>query len=173
MITSIDPQFFGGHTLQSFPRPAKIHERTSSCPWRRDQGAHWFFKKIDFRTYSFCGHGQFFQQPQLYSQEIVGYFATFTRNFMHTPTKGRKEMWIWNVADVYKVSYEFCNLIHPKQGSNCQQKIWWPKADYLRGILDLIELKPCHCSKTSADQVPSFLDGVQVSIMRILPFLYQ
>ena len=41
-----------------------------------------------------------------------------------------------------KLVTSFATLIHPKQGSNCQQKIWWPKADYLRGILDLIEHNP-------------------------------
>lgn len=90
MITSINPQIFGGHTWkvlhtqQRFmkgPVPV-LEEKTKVLS---------DFQKIDFRAYSFCGHGQFFQQPQLYSQEIVGYFATFARDFMHTPTKGRKE----------------------------------------------------------------------------------
>ena len=91
MITSIDPQFFGGHTCKVF----HAQQRFMSGPvpvLEEETKVLIDFQKIDFRTYSFCGHGQFFQQPQLYSQEIVGYFATFTRNFMHTPTKGRKEM---------------------------------------------------------------------------------
>lgn len=139
MITSINPQISGGHTWKVFHAQQRCMKGPVPVLKKRPRCSV-IFRKLTSEPLASVGMVSSFSNLNytvkklwdvlLHSPEIL---------CTHQPKAGRR---IWNVADVPKVIYKFCNLIHPKQRRDCQQKIRWPKADYLHGILDLIELNP-------------------------------